>query len=93
MHFRQQIYDYYEWLEKESKQRNEMIKEEADTLEKYLDFNTQQNNWSEIRKIFQNPIDYELYSDVQYINSYIFYTYRNFSKSIYKPWVIYVTNV
>lgn len=32
-------------------------------------------------------MDYEIFRDVQHINGYIFYSYMNFSKSIYKPWV------
>ncbi|XP_031634997.1 prolyl endopeptidase-like [Contarinia nasturtii] len=81
----EKIYDYYKWLEKKSVRKKEILQVEADTLEKYLNLNTQENDWVEIRKIFHSPIDYELYSDVQYINGFIFYTYRNFSKSIYRP--------
>lgn len=81
----QQIYDYYQWLEKESVRKKEILRVEADTLEKYLNQNTQKNDWPEIRRIFHSPIDNELYSDVQYVNGFIFYTYRNFSKSILKP--------
>lgn len=80
-----QIYDFYKWLENESDRKKEILQVEADTLEKYLNLNTQKNDWSEIRRIFHSPIDYELYSDVQYVNGFIFYTFRHFSKSIYKP--------
>lgn len=82
-----QICDYYDWLENDSEQRNDILRVEADTLQKYLDVNSSRNDWLEIREIFHNAIDYELFSDVQLINGHIFYSYRNFSKSIYKPWV------
>lgn len=83
----QQIHDYYDWLKFDTGQRIWILKNELFTLEKYLEINSQNNDWPDIRKIFQHPIDYELYSDVQHINGYIFYSYRNFSKSIYKPYV------
>lgn len=66
-------------------QKKEILKNEANTLDKYLELNLQKNEWTEIREIFHNPIDYELFSDVQLINGHIFYSYRNFAKSIYKP--------
>lgn len=80
-----QICDYYDWLENDSEQKNEILRVEADTLKKYLDVNSSAIDWLEIREIFHNAIDYELFSDVQLINGHIFYSYRNFSKSIYKP--------
>lgn len=83
--FQQQIYDYYDWLKNESERKNRILWNENYSLGKYLELNTQKNDFSEIRKIFRNPIDYELYSDVQLINGYIFYSHRNFAKSIYKP--------
>ena len=83
-----QICDYYDWLENDSEQKNEILRVEAETLDKYLELNSAGNDWLAIREIFHNPIDYELFSDVQLLNGHIFYSYRNFSKSIYKPWVI-----
>lgn len=80
----QQIYDYYNWL-KEKTERNDILQIEADTLEKYLELNSQYNDWHEIKKIFHSPMDYDLYRDVQYHNGNIFYSYVDFSKNIYKP--------
>lgn len=80
-----QICDYYDWLENDSEERNEILRVEADTLDKYLDINSARIDWVEVREIFHNAIDYELFSDVQLINGHVFYCYRNFSKSIYKP--------
>lgn len=80
-----QICDYYDWLENDSEQRNEILRVEAETLEKYLDINSSRIDWPEVREIFHYAIDYELFSDVQLINGHVFYCYRNFSKSIYKP--------
>lgn len=80
----QQIHDYYNWL-KDKSERNDILEVEGKTTVKYLELNSQKNDWPDIRKIFHNPIDYELFSNVQYVNENIFYSYRNFSESIYKP--------
>ncbi|XP_055307555.1 uncharacterized protein LOC129571737 [Sitodiplosis mosellana] len=85
----EKISDYYDWLKNESERKNWILKNENYTLTKYLDLNSQKNDWTEIRKIFHNPIDYELFSDVQLLNGYIFYSNRDFSnqstyKSIFK---------
>lgn len=82
--FFQQIYDYYNWL-KDKSERNDILEVEGETMLKYLELNSQKNDWPKIRKIFHNPIDYEFYSNVQYVNDYICYSYMDFSKSIYKP--------
>lgn len=79
-----QIYDYYDWLKSESERKNWILKNENSTLTKYLELNSQNNDWAEIRRIFYNPIDYELFSDFQLVNGHIFYIYRNFSKTIQK---------
>lgn len=78
----QQIHDNYDWLKIETERKKRILTNEVETLTKYLEINSQNIDWTEIRKIFLNPIDYELYSDVQYVNGNIFYNYRNFSKSI-----------
>lgn len=76
----QKIFDYYDWLKTESERKNRILKNEKYTLEKYLELNSQKNDWTEVRKRFHNPIDYELYSNVQHVNGNIFYSYRSFSK-------------
>lgn len=79
----QQVHDCYAWL-KEKCHWNEILQAEAISLQKYLELNTQKNDWPEIRKLFQTSIDYEIYFDVQYLNGDIFYSYKDFSKSIFK---------
>lgn len=80
-----QIYDYYDWLKDDSERKDKIMEIEEYTLHKYIKMNTPNNDWQKVRKIFDKPIDYELFSDVQYHNWFIFYRYQNFSKSIYKP--------
>lgn len=80
----QQIYDHYDWL-KEKCHWNEIFQVEGVALQNYLELNSQRNNWAEVKATFQNSMDYEIYRDVQLINGYIYYSYMNFSKSIYKP--------
>ncbi|XP_031634996.1 uncharacterized protein LOC116348227 [Contarinia nasturtii] len=80
----EKIFDYYDWLKNETERKNRILKNEKCTLEKYLELNSQKNDWTEVRRRFHNPIDYELYSNVQYVNGQIFYSYRSFSKPIFK---------
>lgn len=79
-----QIYDYYDWM-KEKSEQNEILQVEAETLERYLELKSQNSKWSEIKKLFNNTMDFEMYRDVQYVNGHIFYSYVDFSNSIYKP--------
>ncbi|XP_055322565.1 uncharacterized protein LOC129578284 [Sitodiplosis mosellana] len=80
----EKIYDYYDWLKNESERKNWILNNENYTLAKYLELCSQNIDWTEIRKIFHNPLVYELFSDVQFLNGHIFYSYRNSSKSNYK---------
>lgn len=82
--YSQQIYDYYDWI-KEKSEQNEILQVEAETLEKYLELKSQNSKWSEVKKLFTNTMDFEMYRDIQYVNGHIFYSYVDFSKSIYKP--------
>lgn len=82
--YTQQIYDYYDWM-KEKSEQNEILQVEAETLERYLELKSQNSKWSEIKKLFNNTMDFEMYRDVQYVNGHIFYSYVDFSNSIYKP--------
>lgn len=82
-----QIYDYFYWLNDDSKRKERILEIEEYTVNKYINQNKQKNDWEKIRKIFKKSMDYELYSDVQYHNWFIFYKYFDFSKSIYQPYV------
>lgn len=80
----QQIYDHYDWL-KEKCHWNEIFQLESVALQNYFELNSQRNNWHDVKAVFHNAMDYEIYRDVQLINGYTYYSYMNFGKSIFKP--------
>lgn len=80
----EQICDHFDWL-KDKCHWNDIFQVEDVALQSYLEVNSQRNNWVSITKLFQNAMDYEIYRDVQQINGHIFYSYMDYSKSIYKP--------
>lgn len=83
----EKFYDYYDWLKNESERKNWIFNNENHTLTKYLDQHSQNIDWKEIRRKFHNPHNCELFSDIQFLNGHIFYTYQNPSKSNNKSWV------
>lgn len=83
----EQIYDKYHWLEEDSDRRETQLSFEEYTLQKYLKLNACKNDWLTISKLFHDAADHELFSDVQYLGSFIFYSYLDFSRGIDKPWV------